>query len=229
MKKPSSKPVKTLIAACVALMATTFTAPSYALFASLGNFATERTQIASWVLQYRQMYEQYQKLKQQYDSLNGIRGMADLVNNPALRHYLPDDYKQILDAGYGNWLEIREAAKIIDISQTSIDPNSESGKLFLKKVNQLAINKATYEAAFKRASERFSEIQVLLDKVNDAPDAKDMADLQGRIQSEQVMMANEQAKLAMLTSLAKAQEDIYAQQGKEITLKSITVGMPKGW
>ena len=70
---------------------------------------------------------------------------------------------------------------------------------------------------------------MLLDKVNDAPDAKDMADLQGRIQSEQVMMANERNKLAMLTSLAKTQEDIYAQQGKEITLKSITVGMPKGW
>ena len=229
MKQPSSTPRKAIAAACIALMATTFTAPSYALFASLGDFATEKTQIASWAAQYAQMIKEYNQLVEEYKSLNGIRGMADLVNNPALRKYLPSDYKQILDAGYGNWLEIREAAKIIDISQTSIDPNSESGKLFVKKVNQLAINKATYEGAFKAASKRFDDIQVLLDKVNDAPDAKDMADLQGRIQSEQVMMANERNKLAMLTSLAKTQEDIYAQQGKEITLKSITVGMPKGW
>lgn len=191
--------------------------------------ATESTQIASWTAQYLQMIKEYNQLVEQYKSINGVRGMANLVNNPALRKYLPADYKQILDAGYGNWLDIRQAAKIIDITQTSIDPNSDSGKLFIKKVNQLAINKATYEGAFKAASQRFNDIQVLLDKVNDAPAAKDMADLQGRIQAEQVMMANERNKLAMLTSLAKAQEDIYAQQGKEITLKSMTVGMPTGW
>jgi len=54
------------------------------------------------------------------------------------------------------------------------------------------------EDGYNQASQRFSSIQVLLDKVNAAPDQKDIADLQARIQAEQVMMQNESTKLAML-------------------------------
>jgi type IV secretion system protein VirB5 len=79
------------------------------------------------------------------------------------------------------------------------------------------------------ASQRFADIQVLLDKVNDAPDPKDMADLQGRIQAEQVMMANEQNKLNMMSYLAQAQRDIQQQQSREISMKATKGTLPSGW
>lgn len=224
-----SKPRKAIVAACVALMATTFTAPSYALFAALGDFATERTQIASWAAQYAQMLREYKQLVEEYRSLNGIRGMADLVNNPALRKYLPADYKKILDEGYGDWQTIRDLNKLADLSRSGLASGSDVATLFNKVAKQTAVNESLYEAAYKRASQRFDDIQVLLDKVNDAPDSKDMADLQGRIQSEQVMMANEQAKLAMLTSLSQAQKDLRVQQSLEINLKASKHGLPSGW
>lgn len=224
-----SKPRKAIVAACVALMATTFTAPSYALFGGLANIATERTQIASWIAQYAQMLQQYKQLVEEYRSLNGIRGMADLVNNPALRRYLPPDYKKILDEGYGDWQTIRNLNQLSDLSRSGLSQGSDVANLFNRTAKQTAVNEATYEAAYKRASVRFDDIQVLLDKVNAAPDAKDMADLQGRIQAEQVMMANEQAKLAMLTSLAQAQKELRMQQSLEINLKASKHGMPAGW
>jgi len=70
---------------------------------------------------------------------------------------------------------------------------------------------------------------VLLDRVNSAPDAKDIADLQGRIQAEQVMMQNEANKLQMLAQLASAQRDLQIQQAREISMKSSKGGMPAGW
>jgi type IV secretion system protein VirB5 len=229
MMQTPSKSRKAVFAACVLLVATTFTAPSYALFAGTANIATERTQLASWAAQYLQMIKQYQQMLEEYRSLNGIRGMADLVNNPALRQYLPADYKQILDAGYGDWQTIRDLNKITDMSNSGLSQGSDVVTLFNKVAKQTAVNEAMYEAAYKRASQRFDDIQVLLDKVNDAPDAKDMADLQGRIQSEQVMMANEQSKLAMLTSLSQAQKDLRNQQSLEINLKASKHGLPAGW
>lgn len=220
---------KAIAAACLGLMAATFSAPSYALFGGLSAFATERTQLASWLAQYAQMVQQYKQLVEEYRSLNGIRGMADLVNNPALRRYLPADYRQILSQGYGDWQSIRDLNKLADLSRSPLSQSSDVATLFNKNAKQTAVNEAMYEEAYRRASQRFDDIQVLLDKVNDAPDAKDMADLQGRIQSEQVMMANEQAKLAMLTSLSQAQKDLRMQQSLEINLKASKHGMPAGW
>jgi type IV secretion system protein VirB5 len=69
----------------------------------------------------------------------------------------------------------------------------------------------------------------LLDKVNAAPDAKDIADLQARIQVEQVMLQNESNKLQALQQLAAAQRDLQIQQGREISIKSGKGGLPAGW
>jgi len=70
--------------------------------------------------------------------------------------------------------------------------------------DQLAIDEAMALESYKQASRRFGDIQVLLDKINDAsiPDAKDMVDLQARIQAEQVMMQNEASKIAMMKNFA---------------------------
>jgi type IV secretion system protein VirB5 len=83
------------------------------------------------------------------------------------------------------------------------------------------------EDGYNQASQRFSSIQVLLDKVNAAPDQKDIADLQARIQAEQVMMQNESTKLAMLGQLAQAQRDLSNQQAMEIGMKSTRGDVPR--
>ena len=70
--------------------------------------------------------------------------------------------------------------------------------------------------SYKQASRRFGDIQVLLDKINDAsiPDAKDMVDLQARIQAEQVMMQNEASKIAMMKNLQEIQQRTMTAQGR---------------
>lgn len=187
------------------------------------NLAQQIQQVASWVQQYQQMVDQFNQMKAQYDSLNGSRGMASLVNNPALRKYLPDDYQTILNSGYGNSTAIRASAKVLGVDETYIDAATDTAKAFDSNATQGALNRATAEEGYKQASKRFDTIQVLLDKVNAAPDAKDIADLQARIQAEQVMMQNENVKLNMMAQLAQAQRDLAAQRAIEINMKSSKV------
>lgn len=191
------------------------------------NLAQQIQQVAAWAQQFQQMQQQYQQLETTFNSLNGIRGMANLVNNPALRKYLPADYQTILNNGYGNWASIRSAAKIMGIENTSLNPNSDAAKAFESNANQVAINRAMAEAGYAQASQRFDTIQVLLDKLNQTPDAKDVAELQARIQAEQVMMQNEQTKLMMLSQLAQAQNEMAHQRAKEIGLKALHGEAPR--
>lgn len=193
------------------------------------NLAQAILQVQSWAQQYNQMVQQFTQMQAQFTSLNGSRGMASLVNNPALRQYLPADYQTILSSGYGNSAAIRAASKLYGIESTTLGAGTDTAKAFESVAKQASINRATTEDAYKKASERFTDIQVLLDKVNAAPDAKDIADLQGRIQAEQVMMQNENTKLAMLGQLAQAQRDLQQQQSREISMKSGKGGLPAGW
>ena len=196
----------TAVATAATLAFTASPASAFLGFGGSSNIAKETTQIASWAAQYIQMVEEYNQLVEEYRSLNGMRGMASLVNNPQLRRYLPDEYKNVLSQGYGDWQALRGA----------LDNPIGSANLDKQRRDQLAIDEAMALESYKQASRRFGDIQVLLDKINDAstPDAKDMADLQARIQAEQVMMQNEATKIAMLKNLQEIQQRKQTAQGR---------------
>lgn len=200
--------IKKTVSVAAAAAALAFTAIPANAFLGFGgsNIAKETTQIASWIAQYAQMVQEYNQLVEEYRSLNGIRGMASLVNNPQLRRYLPDEYKNILSQGYGDWQALRSA----------LDNPVGSVKLDKFRRDQLAIDEAMTLESYKQASRRFGDIQVLLDKINDAsiPDAKDMLDLQARIQAEQVMMQNEASKIAMMKNLQEIQKQKMQEQAR---------------
>lgn len=193
------------------------------------NLAQAVQQVLAWAQQYQQMMEQYQQMQQAYNNLNGVRNMGDLVNDPQTRKYLPDEYQEILTNGVGQWEAIRNAARKFDIADSGLSASSDAAQAFEQSAKQAAINRASAEEAYEAASKRFGDIQVLLDKVNSAPDAKDIADLQARIQAEQVMVQNEANKLQMLAQLAQAQKDLHNQQVNEISMKSSRGAMPAGW
>lgn len=48
--------------------------------------------------QVEQMTSQIDQMKQQYQSITGSRGMGSIMDNPALRDYLPQDWQQVYDS-----------------------------------------------------------------------------------------------------------------------------------
>ena len=197
------------------------------------GLAQQVQQVASWAKQYTQMQQQFNQLQSTYNSLSGVRGMANLVNNPTLRNYLPSEYQAMLSnngmpAGLsGSIASIRDSARIIGVRSTTLDTASDAAQAMQNMQNQNALNRAVGEEGYRQAASRFGSIQILLDKVNSAPDQKDILDLQARIQAEQVMLQNEQSKLQMMTYLSNIQRDISQQQAREISIKSAQGTIPR--
>lgn len=192
-------------------------------------------QVADMKLQYDQLVNSYKQSVKNYESISGIRNMADLVNNPASRYYIPAEYQDILRLSTGirgghyddlqnRVAELREGAKLLDIDDSWDDENSISGIAFVSAQNQIAINSALSEKAFNEINLRTNNLQILLDKVNDAPDGKDIADLTARIAAEQAMLINESNKLTALNQARESFWETRKQQGYE--RRKISLGSP---
>lgn len=188
--------------------------------------------IAKWGEQYQQMKEQYDKLQEQYQqlqktyqSINGVRGMANIMNDPAARKYLPDEWQATMDAMQnggglsGNYQQMMAALQAN--SSGTLGLKGATATAYDGQQKQSAMNRAIGEEGYRQASKRFESIQQLINKINSAPDQKDILDLQARIQAEQVMQQNEATKLAMVTQLQQAQRDIQQTQSLDRQMKSL--------
>lgn len=201
--------------------------------ASIGTQVTNQIEtIAKWKLQYDQMMSQIEQAKQQYESLTGSRGLGNIMNNPALRDYLPGDWQAVYDSvsngGYsglsGTGKSVYDANKIYDAcghltiaqQRTSCEAQAVKG----------AQDKGFALDAYNAAKSRISQIDQLMAKINDTQDPKAIAELQGRIAAEQANIQNEQTKLQMYAMVAAAEDRVQQQRQAEINAKA---NARRGW
>lgn len=198
------------------------------------NLANAMQQIAAWKQQFDQMTAQAKQLQRQFDSMNGSRGIADLLDNPHLYKYLPQDFTEVLSAdgsGGGNpqSQSLMTELRLLDINHTNLNPASQAGRLFQNSQNQNAVFRILGEQGYAAMNQRLQQLSSLKTRIDSAPDPKAIADLQARISAEQGFIANEQAKLNVIAQMQQAQERIRQQQGREIIMKSTRGTMPAGW
>lgn len=187
--------------------------------------------IASFVEQIEHMKNTLEATRKQFDSLNGVRGMASLLNNPATRQYLPKEASEIYSLSQKSYKgshgglsasiqSLKSAAAILNKSDFK---NENIGGMVDSNQSALATMQAQAEAAYTAAGKRFEDLQQLVETVDLANDPKAAMDLQNRIQAEQAMLQNENIKLGMMRQLAEVQEKIGNQRKQEL---STTVGSP---
>lgn len=83
---------------------------------------TQVETMTKWKIQYDQMMSQIDQAKQQYEALTGTRGLGQIMDDPTLRDYLPDEWQTVYDnvrnSGYrglsGRGAEIYNETKIFD-------------------------------------------------------------------------------------------------------------------
>ena len=154
-------------------------------------------------------------LQTQIDDATGMTEFGtyvpDLTSN---RKYLPDDYKTAEPTGMQDFIE--------DIAPASVTAMI-NGDLLERDKKQAAINRALGELAYKQASNRFSDLQSLVDKAGssslDKP--KERENLMARIQAEQLMLQNEQIKLASIAIAQQAEAQLVREKKKQLILKSL--------
>ena len=191
------------------------------------NTQTQTNQMAN-IAKYIEMIQQYKtqidQMKQQYDSLTGVRNLGEILNNPAFKDYLPTEWQDVYDrvknGGYqgltGTAAAIRDANKLFD---TCASKSGSDKQVCERAASKAAQDKAFAVSAFDKAKGRLSQIEGLMRQINSTSDPKAIAELQGRISAEQAAIQNEQTKLQMYQMIAQAEDRLIEQQQRDLTAK----------
>lgn len=196
--------------------------------ASIGQqIAAQVETIAKWKMQYDQMISQIDQSKQQFDSMNGSRGMGNIMNDPALRDYLPGNWQGVYDnvktGGYsglsGTGKTVYDANKIYDLCAKLLPANERTA--CEAQAVKGAQDKGFALDAYSAAKNRITQIDQLMGKINQTQDPKAIAELQGRIAAEQANIQNEQTKLQMYSMVAAAEDRLQQQRQREINAQVV--------
>lgn len=223
--------MKKLSASCILAVGIAATSAAFAQIpvtdgASIAKSVENQIEtMAKWKMQYDQMVSQIDQMKQQYAAVTGARGMGELFNNPQLRDYLPQDWQDVYDSvKSGGYAGLSGRAESIYNDNKAYDAcaGSTSNEQRMNCEAQAvkgAQDKAFALDAYDAAKNRLSQIDQLMQQINQTQDPKAIAELQGRIAAEQAMIQNEQTKLQMYQMVAAAEDRLQEQRQREINAK----------
>ncbi|WP_142781950.1 P-type DNA transfer protein VirB5 [Agrobacterium sp. T29] len=165
--------------------------------------------------------QQLQQAQQLYGSLNKITNMADvasLLNDSSIRKALPQNFNAIesLFKGSGSGVFGDSASKFLEGNSTyRTDANDfyaqELSRVQNKNAGQLSLGQQIYDAATKR----IDGIDELRQKISSAADAKDIADLQARLQAETAFLQTDVLRMQGLQMFQQAQVQVDEQRKAE--------------
>ncbi len=165
--------------------------------------------------------EQIGQARQLYGSLNKLTDMADVaevLNDPAIRKALPSDFAAIegLLKGNGTGVFGDSASRFLEGNSTyRTDADDfyaqELSRLQNKNAGQMSLGEQIYDAATKR----IDGIDQLRGKISTAGDAKEIADLQARLQVEQAFLQTDVLRMEGLRMVQQAQNQVDEQRKAE--------------
>ena len=167
------------------------------------------------------LHQQIEQAQQLYGSLNKLTDMADVasvLNDPAIRKALPSDFAAIegLLKGDGTGVFKDSASKFLEGNSTyRTDADDfyakELARVQNKNAGQMSLGQQIYDAATKR----FDGIDQLREKISTASDAKEIADLQARLQAEQAFLQTDVLRMEGLRMVQQAQNQVDEQRKAE--------------
>ena len=210
----------------VAVLATLLTGNTYAQeavidAAAIGQLAAQAATLGK---QLTEAKNQVTQLKNTYDSLTGSRDLGTIMNNPALRNYLPQDWQKVYDSvKQGGYAGLSGTAK------TMYNQVYDSCQHIKLDDERLACESAAVKGAqdkgfamdaYDKAQGRMDQIDQLMAEVNKTQDPKAIAELQARIATEQANIQNEQTKLQMYAMVAEAEDKMQQQNKREMNART---------
>ncbi|PHM51284.1 type IV secretion system protein [Xenorhabdus sp. KK7.4] len=165
-------------------------------------------QIEQLKMQLTEMGKQYEQQIKQFESLNGRRRLAGIINS----QYNVDSLKNL----NVNSILRNSGLKSSDDYKLSRDV----GRLYDISGNNAATYSAQASRSLNEAQSRFKEISGLVSQVNLVKDPKSALDLNARIGAEQAFLQNEVAKLQILQQKAQSEDALFQQQIKQMAIES---------
>ena len=197
-KKFPLKPVTAAVLAMCFMFSSTANASGIPVV-DAGTIAHAVIQVEKMTTQITNQIEQITQLKAQVKSLTGTRNLGKILSY-TVKEQVPDEWKNIYDAAKNKDYKVL-------INGKNYDPDAHKKQL----VTQLDL----VEKSFDGVKDRLTNIDKLMDEINNTQDAKAAADLQARIAAEQAQIQVGQTKLTMLKDMMAIQQQINAYQAQD--------------
>ncbi|OAI10742.1 hypothetical protein A1359_15915 [Methylomonas lenta] len=190
-------------------------------------------QLTTLTNQLQQLQQTYQMVTSTYNGMTGNRGFGAVqpITNAA-RNYLPQGSQDLVDVIDGASVTYNtmsgqvqnftnQNAILSPEAIANLNMNANQLKLFTQRRKNNAAIQATATQSMDAASQRFSYIQQLMDKVNQTQDPKGIAEVNARIAGEQAMLQNDQIKMQQLYASLQNQEQVNQQQLRELAVQQV--------
>ena len=185
----------------------------------IANLIQTILQVMNDVTEIANQVQQIKQLQGQLDSINGLRNLGAVFNNPALKNYVPAEAYTYLNAintsGYsglnGTAKALRDAGMVYNCMDLSGDARTSCQATLAQPYQQ----KGLLQDAMKSAAGRLSQIQSLMGQINATSDQKAVQEIQARIGAENALLAHEVSQVQMLQGMADSEERISRSRDRE--------------
>ncbi|OXJ06713.1 P-type DNA transfer protein VirB5 [Burkholderia sp. HI2500] len=178
--------------------------------------------VAQAIATVRQLKAQYDQVVTQIDMIKGNRGLGMIFNNPALRSYLPDNWKSVYDlANAGRLNGISGVADEI-MRQEGMTVNASMAPGVSRYITTLATNKAITQKAYDAVIQRLQNIQSLMQQSDTTQDPAAKADLANRFAAENAQIQSEQTRLNLVQQLQAVEEKLASRQANQAVMNKMT-------
>ncbi|MBK7615610.1 MAG: P-type DNA transfer protein VirB5 [Burkholderiales bacterium] len=208
-----------LIAALLATMGAAQTQAQGIPVIDAANLVQTIQQVMDDVTAIKNQVQQITQLQTQLNSINGIRNLGNVFNNPLLRNYVPPEAYTYLNAvnsgGYsglnGTAKALRDAGMVYNCLDRAGAARTDCQATLAQPYQQ----KGLLQDAMKSASGRLNQINSLMGQINATTDQKAVQEIQARIGAENALLAHEVSQVQMLQGMADSEERIARSRERE--------------
>jgi type IV secretion system protein VirB5 len=182
-------------------------------------------ELAQQTLMVQNLIQQVKNQEAQYQALTNNHGFGQILNNPSLRSYLPEQWQSVYDQSKSGGLGgISTSMRNIEDQEGTTQASTPAQQRYN---DTLATNKAMTMQAYQSNLDRLNNIQGLMQQSNQTQDPSAKADLQNRLLAEQAMVQNEQTRLNLMSQLQQ-QETKMADEQREREFRNAFIGASNG-
>jgi type IV secretion system protein VirB5 len=183
------------------------------------NLVQTVQQVINDITKISNQVQQIARLQSQLDSINGVRNLGNVFNNPMLKNYVPAEAYTYLNAvntsGYAGLNNTAKTLRDAGMVYNCMDRTGDARTSCQASLAQPYQQKGLLQDAMKSAAGRLTQINSLMDQINATTDQKAVQEIQARIGAENALLAHEMSQVQMLQGMADSEERIARSRERE--------------
>jgi type IV secretion system protein VirB5 len=183
------------------------------------NLVQTIQQVIHDITKIQNQVHQITQLQSQLASINGVRHLGNVFDNPMLRNYVPAEAYTFVNAvntgGYTGLTGTARALRDVSMVYNCMDLAGNERTRCQAALAQPYQHKGLLQDAMTSAAGRLAQIQALMNQINLTTDQKAVQEIQARIGAENALLAHEATQIQMLQGMADSEERIARSRDRE--------------